>query len=366
MKALALCAFPVEAAATRFRVQQFVEPLRERDIDIDLSPFLDSKAFGRLYSKEGSTTKAVNVLSSLGRRARQTLGSKQYDLLFVQREAMPFGPAVFEWLYGTTGRLPMVLDLDDATYVPYESPTYGKLGSYLKFFGKTNHLIDRSNLVVCGNRFIAKHVESRGTRAVVIPTIVDTDVFAPVSGTNEIPVVGWIGTHSTFPFLERILPILRKLAGKHRFKLKIVGSGRSGVNIDGVEVENLKWELDREVADFQSLDIGLYPISVIPSANDDWLAGKSGFKAVQYMSVGVPSVMSPVGVCGEMGEPGATHLNAATDEDWYNHLDKLLSEPEFRQRMGENARTYALKHFGFDKHVEMLADAFRSTLKNTG
>ena len=48
MKALALCAFPVEAAATRFRVQQFVEPLRERDIDIDLSPFLDSKAFGRL------------------------------------------------------------------------------------------------------------------------------------------------------------------------------------------------------------------------------------------------------------------------------------------------------------------------------
>ena len=352
---MALSSFPVEAAATRFRVEQFIQPLRERDIEIELSPFLDGAGFKQLYSKSGSANKAANVFRAVAARTAKTFRSRRYDLLFIQRESMPFGPGIFEWLYRTMGRLPIVLDLDDATYVPYESPTYGKLGSYLKFFGKTNRLIDRAELVVCGNRFIAAHVESRGTPSIIIPTIVDTDVFAPAARTNEIPILGWIGTHSTFPFLEQIFPILRRLARKYEFKVKVVGSGRSKVSIEGAEVENLEWKLEREVADFQSLDIGLYPISVSPSANDDWLAGKSGFKAVQYMSVGVPSVISPVGVCAEIGKAGQTHLNATTDEDWYNDLEKLLSEPESRQGIGKNARAYALEHFSLNDHDDLFA-----------
>jgi hypothetical protein len=87
-------------------------------------------------------------------------------------------------------------------------------------------------------------------------------------------------------------------------------------------------------ADFQNLDIGLYPIVPSPSANEEWLRGKSGFKAVQYMSVGVPFVMSPVGICAEMGESGRTHLNAETAEDWYNSLSQLLEDSELRRRMG--------------------------------
>jgi glycosyltransferase involved in cell wall biosynthesis len=360
MRVLALSSYPIEAAATRFRIEQFMRPLHDRGIEVELSPFLDGNGFRQLYSSGGAPKKAKSVFGGVAARVGQTLRSKRYDLLLVQREAMPFGPGVFEWLYRTAGRLPLVLDLDDATYVPYESPTYGKVGSYLKFFGKTNRLIDRADLVICGNRFIAKYVDSRGSRSVVIPTVVDTSVFTPGPSESEIPRMGWIGTHSTFPFLERIFPILQRLATKHRFKLRIVGSGRRNVELEGVEVENLEWHLEREVADFRSLDIGLYPISVSASANDDWLAGKSGFKAVQYMAVGVPSVMSPVGVCGEMGEPGVTHLNAATDTDWYNRLEKLLSEPGLRQQMGERARMYALEHFSLDKHAEMLADALKS------
>jgi glycosyltransferase involved in cell wall biosynthesis len=362
MKVLTLATYPSEAAATRFRVEQFVQPLVSRGINIDVRPFLSGEQFGSLYREGGTAGKLIGMAGSVVRRIGGLLSTGRYDLLFIQREAMPFGPAVFEYLFQKIGRLPMVLDLDDATYVRYVSPTYGRLGSALKFFGKTDNLIDRADLVISGNRFIAEYVERRGSTSIVIPTIVDTDIFRPIVKDNEVPVIGWIGTHSTFPFIEKIFPVMRELTKKHQFKLLLVGSGRETVVLEGVEVETVRWSLEREVSDFQGLDIGLYPISTSASASEDWLAGKSGFKAIQYMAVGLPFVMSPVGVCGEIGVHGETHFNAESDEDWYNYLDALLSDQELRLKMGVNSRRYSIEHFHMERHAETLAQALNSVV----
>ena len=302
MKVLGICSYPIEAAATRFRMAQFVKPLQEHGIELTISPFLDSLQFSDFYKNRGFGRKILGMVGPLSKRTAGIREVRQYDLLFVQREAMFFGPGIFEWVYQKAGNLPMILDLDDATYVPYVSPRYGRAGSFFKFFGKTDNLIRRADLVTCGNRFIAEYVESKGSKAVVIPTVVNTEIFAPTERTNETPVIGWIGTHSTFSFLESLFPVLERLAKNHRFKLRIVGAGRKDVNIEGVEIENLDWNMERDVADFQNLDIGLYPITVSSSANEQWILGKSGFKAIQYLAVGVPFVMSPIGVCAEIGE----------------------------------------------------------------
>lgn len=359
MRVLAVSTFPKEAAATRFRIEQFVRPLRERGVELEIFPFLDGEGFKGLYSSGSTAVKLAKMVSGVTRRLRLAFRVGKYDLLFVQREAMPIGPGAFEWLYSKLGRLPMVLDLDDATYVRYVSPSYGRLGSALKFFGKTDKLIDRSEVVICGNRFIAEYVEGRGKRTVVIPTVVDTEIFKPADRRNDVPVIGWIGTHSTYPFLEKLFPTLGELARKHRFVLKIVGAGRERIEVDGVEVVNLPWSLEREVEDFRSLDIGLYPINVFGSLDPAWLAGKSGFKAIQYLAVGIPFVMTPIGVCAEIGDPGKTHFNASSDEDWYNALDKLLSDDGSRAAMGRAGREHSLAHYRLDTHAETLAQVLR-------
>lgn len=360
MKVLGLASYPAEAAATRFRLQQFVGPLRELGIDLTISSFLGSAQFRSLYESKGVAGKALGMLRPLGERIAKTFSVRKYDLIFVQREAMIFGPGFFEWLYRKIGNVPMVLDLDDATYISYVSPSYGRLGSALKFFGKTDNLIRNAEAVVCGNRFIAEHVESLGTRAVIVPTIVDTDRFYPAEKTNDIPVIGWIGTHSTYPFLEWLFPVLERLAEKHRFILRVIGAGRAEISIKGMEIDSRKWSLEREIEDFQTLDIGLYPLTLSDSANKEWLLGKSGFKAVQYMAVGVPFVMSPVGVGAEMGVPGETHLNAETLEDWYNSLNTLLSDVELRTQMGERCREHSVKYYSVPVHAEILAEVLHS------
>ncbi len=357
MRVLALASYPIEAASTRYRVAQFIAPLAEQGITLTVHPFLDSRLLSSLYKRAEWPRTTLGLMRAAMRRVGTVWQSHQADVLFVQREAMMIGPPVVEWLGMKIGRCPIVLDLDDATYVSYLSPTYGRWGSALKWFSKTNDLIDWAKVVTCGNRAIADYVTERGKQAVIIPTVVDTDQFVPrpESTKSDVPVIGWIGTHSTYQYLASIFPALQQLAQTHRFRLKVIGAGRNEITIPGVEVENLEWNLGREIADFQSFDIGIYPI-----VKDEWSEGKSGFKAIQYMAVGIPFVTTPVGACAEIGQPDVTHFAAETEEEWVSGLSKLLSDRQQAAHMGAAGRRYALEHYTLDVQAAKLAQVFHS------
>ncbi len=357
MKVLALASYPIEAAATRYRLEQFVAPLAERGISLTVHPFLDSKLFEQLYRREVITRTAIRLIAAAVLRFKEVWAARNSDLVLIQREAMMFGPPLIEWLITRVSRCPMVLDLDDATYVSYTSPTYGRVGKAVKWFTKTDDLIRWASLVTCGNRAIAEYVATRGAVARIIPTVVDTEKFRPTVRKNEGPVVlGWIGTHSTFPYLESIFPVLQELASKHRLRLKVVGGGKELISIPGVDVENLPWKLEREVSDFQSIDIGLYPIDY-SLYSDKWASGKSGFKAIQYMAVGVPYVATPVGAVREIGQAGATHFCAESADEWRDYLDILLTDRDKREQMGAAGRSYICENYSLPAQADKLADA---------
>jgi glycosyltransferase involved in cell wall biosynthesis len=360
MKVIAFASYPIEAAATRYRLQQFVEPLSRRGIALTIKPFLNSQQFATLYQPRAVASKALGLGGAGLLRIAAGFAARRADVVLVQREAMIFGPPLVEWLAARVFKRPMVLDLDDATYVPYTSPTYGKLGKALKWFSKTDDLIRWADIVTCGNRAIAEYAESKGATTRIIPTVVDTDIFVPrqrVPPLTDGPLVlGWIGTHSTFPYLRAVFPVLQDLAKTHRFKLRIVGAGTSTVSIPDVEVENLEWRLDREVEDFQSFDVGLYPIDPSLYA-EKWAAGKSGFKAIQYMAVGIPFVATPVGAMAEIGDAGTTHFQATSNDEWLTTLDLLLADAHLRQTMGASGRRHAVEHYSLSEQADKLACA---------
>jgi glycosyltransferase involved in cell wall biosynthesis len=356
MRVLALASYPIEAAATRFRLQQFVEPLTARGITLEIHPFIDSDLFHKLYRREAMLKVAAGLFNCGLRRLFEIVSASRAEVILIQREAMLFGPPLLEWMIARRLKRPMVLDLDDATYVSYDSPTYGGFSRSLKWFSKTDDLIRWATMVTCGNRSIAEYVESKGARARIIPTVADTEIFKPVARNDpQAPLrLGWVGTHSTFPYLESIFPVLSSLAERFSFRLKIVGSGRDRVTVPGVTVENLGWAMDREVQDFQSIDLGLYPIDATLYSGK-WAQGKSGFKAVQYMAVGVPFVATPIGGSAEIGEPGVTHFFASTNDEWYRSLERLMDDPDRRLKMGVAGRAHAVAHYGLEDQADRLA-----------
>jgi glycosyltransferase involved in cell wall biosynthesis len=351
IRVLALASYPVEAASSRYRIAQFIEPLARRGIDVTFSPFLDAALFDALYKPGVLLRRLPRLLFRTLRRFGAVLSAARADVVFVQREAMLFGPPVIEWLIARVLRRPTIVDLDDASWIVYTSPVYGRLATWLKWPAKTDRLIRWARAVTCGSPYIAAYANG-----VVIPTVVDTRRFcvAPAILPAVIPTVGWIGTHTTYPYLERLLPIFERLAAELPFRLRIVGSGRTKIDVPGVEVETVPWRLDREVEDFQSLDAGVYPI-----ADDAWSAGKSGFKAVQYMATGVPFVMSPVGVCATMGIAGRTHLVAASDDEWLDALRRLIGDPALRRSMSAEGRAFAEAHYDVEPQADALADVIR-------
>jgi glycosyltransferase involved in cell wall biosynthesis len=358
LRVLAVATYPLLAAATRYRLLQYVPLLAEEGVQVDVRTFLSDRVFTGLYDRRRILQTIGGVVAGVGRRISDAFHLGHYDLIFVQREAALIGPAVFEWLAQRS--LPMVLDLDDSTYIERPSEVFGIVAKLLKFHGKTARMIPWSDHVVCGNPTIAAYVAKRGIPVSILPTIVDVNVFTPRAESSEDDplVIGWMGTHSTYAYLRSLIPVFQRLAKTHRFKLRIIGSGREEA-IDGVEAEFAAWRLDREVADLQAFDVAVYPIIV-----DEWAEGKSGFKSIQYLSCGLPFVASPVGVVSQIGVPEETHLEARTDDEWERALSRLLTDAALRRRLRDAGRHYAVERYSTRDSAAQLAGIFREVVKN--
>jgi glycosyltransferase involved in cell wall biosynthesis len=332
-RVLALSPIPEEGAGCRFRLSQFVPYLESAGYEVTISPFFTPQFF-RLVYRPGHYVKKVLAFAGLTLgRLRSLRRLSQYDVVIVYREAFPIGPPLIERWLSRPGRPPIVYDFDDAVFLPNVSDANRFIVS-LKWAGKVPEIMRLSARVTAGNPFLASVARTCNASVVTIPTCVDTDKFVP--RTNAAPstplTVGWIGSPTTAPYLSMLRDVFTKLQTRTPFRLKVSGAA-SDVTIAGVPVVNVPWSLADEVTLFNSCDVGVYPLT-----DDEWSRGKCGFKAIQFMSCGVPVVASAVGVNLEIIEDGVNGFLASTPEEWEIKLHRLLTDAPLRARLAVAGR----------------------------
>ena len=363
VKVLALSPIPEEGAGCRFRVSQYIPYLRDAGFDVTVSSFYSRDYFDIIYRPGNYLPKALGFGALTLRRINELFSMKQYDLVLLYREAIPIGPPFVErWIHRLG--IPIVYDFDDAIFLPAVSDA-NKAFSFLKSAKRAAQILKISDQVSVGNEFLAAYARQFNEHVTVIPTAVDTTRFVPrhdkPSSNDRKLVVGWIGSPTTFRYLESIADVLAEVSARHPFTLKVSGAGKA-VNFPGVDVQVVPWSMADEVTLFNTCDIGVYPLP-----DDDWSRGKCGFKAIQCMACGVPVVAAAVGVNREIIEDGVNSFLASTPQEWVEKLLRLLRDAELRERMAVAGRRTIEERYSL--HVTaprlaavMTAAASRGTL----
>ena len=340
-------------ASSRLRMLQFVPALEAAGIVPALRPLFDDRYLEGLYGGGGRFKPVIGAYIRRFNQLRQIRGA---DAIWLEKEALPWMPAVLESTLLPQG-VPIVSDYDDAVFHRYD--THGSAFVRRLLGRKIDRIMAASALVMAGNGYLADRARAAGAHRVeIVPTVVDVERYRvrPTSTPDAAPVIGWIGSPSTWrDYLEPILPMLLDVASRTGAQIKIIGAGVSADIHPLVEV--LPWSEESEVEQIQSMDIGIMPLDDSP-----WARGKCGYKLIQYMACGLPVVASPVGVNTEIIENEENGLLASTESEWREALMLLVGDHVLRRGMGMAGRKKIEEHYSLQIWGGHIAQHFHSVV----
>lgn len=319
----------VNTPSSRFRIRKLIPELYQKGIIVD-----------EIYAKYGSYPPEglINRLKWLPMALTNTLErvskSKAYDLCFVQKPLVStlitFEPLI---------KPPYVFDVDDAVHL-------GTRGWMVDSIAK------RAHHVICGNDFLAEHYK-KYANVTVIPTAVDTDYFVPLVSQEQDLIIGWSGSSSGFKYLYQIeMELTEVLKRFPSAKLKIVSNDYPEFKlIPSEKIIFELWKSNTEVQSIQNFSVGLMPL------NDTlWELGKCSYKMLTYMAVGVPVVVSAIGMNNTIMSYGQCGHLVTNQSDWVDAISDLLASESKRHLMGHVGRNIVCEHYSNKCLVPKLAE----------
>ncbi len=348
MDVLLLSRYGPLGSTSRIRFYQYLPFLERHGIQVSIQPMLPDPYVENLYA--GRSQDLLFLLRAYWNRLRALIASRTFDLVWLEKELMPWLPAWGEALLNAR-KIPYVVDYDDATFHRYDH--HRQFLVRLLLGGKIDRVMQRATLVVAGSDYLADHARRSGARRVAtLPSVVDLDRYRPDQRANADNFrIGWIGAPITARYLSLIREPLAMLAGQGA-RVTLVGSGP--VDLGEIPVEIRPWSEGREVSDIQEFDVGIMPLP-----DEPFERGKCGYKLIQYMGCGLPVVASPIGVNQELVEPGVNGFLADSAVEWIESLKQLRQDAGLRMRMGQAGFDKVKRSYSLQVTAPQLLDLLR-------
>jgi glycosyltransferase involved in cell wall biosynthesis len=348
---------PNTTPSQRFRIEQWKRPLEAHGIRVRLFPFLDTPAMELLYHPGLAARKMAGMIASIARRLRDLALAGRADAILVHRAAWLAGPALLERLI-SLWRRPILFDFDDAIYLRHTSGANWAF-DWLKFPGKTRTLCQISSVVVAGNEYLAAYARQQGSRVVVVPTSIDTDLYVPLGRENRADrvTVGWTGSATSMTHLERFAPVLRELLSRRDVQIAVQSNRKP--TLPGVPFVWRSWAAATEIDTIRSFDIGIKPMP-----DDPWARGKCPMKELQYMALGIPAVCSAVGASAEAIRDGENGFLAASENEWLEQLTRLVDDAPLRRKIGMAGRRTVEERYSTRICARRFAEAVFGVVPN--
>jgi glycosyltransferase involved in cell wall biosynthesis len=356
---LFICPYPHgKAPSQRFRFEQYFNQLNNAGFDFHVSPFFSEKTWSILYQQGKILQKLSGIFAGYISRIIILFTLSKYDYVFIHREATPLGPPIFEFFITFGFRKKIIYDFDDAIWLTNTSQE-NWLASKLKWHRKVKAICQWSYKVSCGNEYLCHFAGQFTSNVFLNPTTIDTNnLHTPLrkikNQNSAIITIGWTGTHSTLKYLNWLEPIINSLEKKFPNCLRFLVIADKVPSLKIKCFEFMPWSKDTEIDDLLLFDIGVMPLT-----NDEWAKGKCGFKALQYMALGIPVVASPVGVNLKIIEQGEDGYLCDNQTSWESTLEKLILDSDHRIKIGKCGRKKVINHYSVLSNTSNFLSLFQ-------
>jgi glycosyltransferase involved in cell wall biosynthesis len=345
---LIICPYPVgEAAGQRLKYEQYIDGWEERGYEVKISPFMSKSLWNVVYLQGNFLRKFIGILRGYLFRVRDLLIVHNFDIVYIFQWTTPFGTAFYDFIVRKLAKR-MIFDLEDFVFFSKKGSSQEIRNNILKHIrstNKTEYLIKHADHVITSSPFLNDFCLKKNVHdaATFISSSVDIKRFIPSNNyTNEKRItIGWTGTFSSKPYLDLIQNVFVRLADICDFKLRIIAN--FDYNIRGVDCEVIQWTKLKEVEDLQGIDVGVYPLE-----DSQWVLGKSGLKAIQYMAFGIPTIATDVGTTSQIIKHRENGWLVKTEEEWLEGLQVLIENQELRRKLGTKARETIVNRYSTD------------------
>lgn len=356
MKILFLCPYPLSVAPSqRFRFEQYFDFLKRSGYLIRVNSLFSHEEL-KVINGPGKSFLKITYLSKGAIRRIAQLFTIHFDFIFIHREAYPIGPPFIEWLIAKVMRKKIIYDFDDAIWLT-DKKNESWLEERIRWRSKVASICKWSYKVSAGNDYLCGYARQSNANVIKNPTTIDTELVHNKSlykmpAENSRVIIGWTGSRTTLKYLYLLEDVLQHLQKKYdHVDLLVVADQPPAMKLERILFKS--WSGSTEVSDLVMAHIGIMPLP-----DDEWSKGKCGFKALQYMALEIPAVISPVGVNTSIIQHGVNGFLCQTKDEWLNCLESLIQNKSLRLMLGKAGRKTVVDQYSVSSNSANFLSLF--------
>ena len=346
------------APSQRLKYEQYFDYLTAQGYEFEIRPFVSTK-FSKIVHKKGFYFGKIwfLILAYFG-RIRDLWNIRKYDIVYIHLWVTPIGPPLFEFLFCAFAKK-VIYDIDDLIFLKGTKSAANSIVNFIKGRRKPVYLMKKANHVITCTPYLDAFVKKYNQKTTDISSTVNTDDYVPKNNYDFAGgqmIIGWSGSHSTSKYVYLLKDVFWELKNSGiNYKLLVMGD--DSFHLPGIPFEAIPWSKEKEIEVIRSFDIGLYPLPDI-----QWILGKSSLKAIQYMSVGVPTIASALGTTSRVIDHGVNGFLVKNNREWVETIINLYNDKQLRSSIGRKAvekiENYYSVNANKDTYLRILNNVF--------
>lgn len=352
---IAFTKYSSKGPSSRYRTFQYIPYWQKNGYNVDVNILFNDDYVERLYS--GKSKKIISIINSYCKRIwKLMLLKNKGQIIWIEYELLPFVPPVLEkWLKWRKYKL--ILDFDDAIFHFYDKNP----NIFISFIlgNKILNLVRNVNHVVTGSPYLTENIKRSQEIVSEIPTSIYYPTYDSKSSnsndlTNEF-IICWIGSKSTSYNVLHIKKGLELFFEKYNAVIHLIGFDKKlEKELGQLNYKIIDWNEKTEIDEIKKCTVGIMPLEY-----NDFNNGKCGFKLIQYMACGIPTISTPL-VANKKINRNNKNLYASTETEWFEQLKSIyLNDKKFKE-IGNNNKEIIREHYNTDKNYVKYLQIFES------